>query len=92
MLLKVDPVFEMSAITYLNGQNPNHPTLLFENPKGFNGDVKVLFNPIGNSINRLSLAMRAKPGRTPIQLAEYIKDEFLKKIPPVTVEPKDAPI
>jgi len=89
---EVDPVLEMSAITYMNGQNPGHPTLLFENPKGFSGDVKVLFNPIGNSMNRLSLAMRAKPGRTPIQLAEYLKDEFLKKIAPVTVEPKDAPI
>lgn len=85
----------MGAITYMNGQIPGHPTLLFEKPKGYKGnfgDVKILFNPIGGSINRLSLAMRAKPGRTPIELVEYIKDNFTVKIPPVTVDPKDAPI
>ncbi len=88
----VDPKLEMSAITYLNGLTPGHPTLLFENPKGFSGDVKVLFNPIGGSLNRLSLALRLSPGRTPMQLVEYLKDAFLTKIPPVTVDPKDAPI
>lgn len=92
---EVDPVLEMSAITYLNGQFPGHPTLLFEKPKGYKGqygDVKVLFNPIGGSIDRLSLAMRAKPGRTPVELVEYLKDTFTAKIPPVSVDPKHAPV
>ena len=90
----VDPKLEMSSFAYVNGLVPGHPTLLFENPKGFSNNVSVLFNPIGNSVDRLSLAMRAKPGRTPIQLTEYLKNELVpaNKIKPVFVEPKDAPI
>lgn len=90
-----DPKLEMSALTYLNGKNPGHPTLLFEKPKGFDGTFRVLFNPIGNSINRLSLAMRAKPGRTPIQLVSHLKEILTsaqKKIPPRIVSERDAPI
>ncbi|MGA3126540.1 MAG: UbiD family decarboxylase [Candidatus Korobacteraceae bacterium] len=92
---EVDPKLEMGALTYMNGKNPGHPTLLFEKPKGHNGPFKVLFNPIGNSIDRLSLAMRAKPGRKPLELVEYLKDIFAsdkKMIPPKFVDAKDAPI
>ena len=89
---EVDPKLEMSALTYMNGKNPGEPTLLFEKPKGHKGDVKVLFDPIGSSINRLSLALRTAPGKTPIEMVKYVKEKFLKKIKPVTINPKDAPI
>jgi 4-hydroxy-3-polyprenylbenzoate decarboxylase len=87
---EVDPVLEMSSLAYLNGRNLGQPTLLYENPKGFDS-ASVLFNPIGSSFNRLSLAFRAKPGRRPLELVQYIRNNF-KKIPPVYVDPKDAPI
>ena len=91
---EVDPHLEMGALTYLNGKNAEQTTLLFENPKGHQGDVRVLFNPIGNSMNRLSLAMRTQPGKTPIELVQYIKEKFdqQEKIKPISIDPKDAPI
>ena len=91
---EVDPHLEMGALTYLNGKNAEQTTLLFEKPKGHKGDVRVLFNPIGNSMNRLSLAMRTEPGKTPIELVQYIKEKFdsQEKIKPVSIDPKDAPI
>ena len=96
---EVDPKLEMGALTYMNGKNPGHPTLLFEKPKGHNGPFKVLFNPIGNSIDRLSLAMRAKPGRKPLELVEYLKDIFASdkkmippKFPPAPVTPEMIPL
>jgi len=89
---EVDPNLEMSAFTYLNGQNEGAPTLLFENPKGFDSNFKVLFNPIGNSLNRLTLAMRQKPGISALKLIETLKNNFNVKIPPVSIDPKDAPI
>jgi 4-hydroxy-3-polyprenylbenzoate decarboxylase len=89
---EVDPHLEMSAITYLVAKKPNAPALLFTNPKGHKGDVKVLFNVIGNSLNRLSLALRLRPGRRPMELVEYLKGKMTRKIPPVTVAPEKAPI
>lgn len=89
---EVDPKMEMSAITYLNGKIPGQPTLLFENPRGYTGGARVLFNPIGGSMNRLSLALRTVPGKTPIEMVKYLKERFTRKIPPVSVDPEEAPI
>ena len=90
---EVDTYLEMGAINYLNGITPGHPTLLFEKFKGFpNTSVSVLFNPIGNSLNRLSLALRLQPGKSPLEIAAYMKDAFSKKIPPIAIDPINAPI
>jgi len=87
---EVDPVLEMSSLAYLNGRNNGQPTLLYENPKGFD-TATVLFNPIGSSFNRLALAFRTKPVNRPLELVQYIKDNF-KRIPPIYVDAKSAPI
>lgn len=89
---EVDPRLEMSALTYLNGLNPVQPTLLFENLKGHAGDVRVLFNPIGSSMTRLSLALRTAPEKTAMKLVEHVKERFLHKMAPVEVGEKDAPV
>ena len=41
---EVDPVLEMSTITYLSGKQVGGPTLLFENIQGHPG-FRVPFNP-----------------------------------------------
>lgn len=89
---EIDPKLEMSAITYLNGLNPDQPTLLFENAKGFDNHAKILFNPLGSSLGRISLALRLKPGRSALEISNHLKNVFNKKIPPITVDSANAPI
>ena len=54
---EVDPVLEMSTITYLSGKQVGGPTLLFENIQGHPG-FRVLFNPFGSSYPRLAVTVR----------------------------------
>ena len=54
---EVDPDLEMSTIAYLSGKRVGSPALLFENIKGHPGR-KALYNMLGNSVNRVALAIR----------------------------------
>lgn len=87
---EVDPKIEMGTLNYMNGRNPKQSVLFFENPKGFKSG-KILFNPIGSSLNRLAITFRTDPGQKALDLVKYIKNHF-EKIPPVYVQDEDAPV
>ncbi len=88
---EVDPVLEMSTVTYLNGKEVGGPTLLFENVKGHPGH-KCLFNPFGSSLNRFALAIREEPNKKPIELVNILKGKMNKKIAPKEIDAAKAPV
>lgn len=88
---EVDPVLEMSTITYMNGKEIGGPSLLFENVKGHPGK-KVLFNPFGSSYNRFALAIREEPNKKPLELVNLLKSKMTKRIAPKTIEANQAPV
>ncbi len=88
---EVDPDLEMSTIAYLSGKRDESPALLFENIKGHPGR-KALYNMLGNSVNRVALAIREKPGKNPIGLVKVLKEKMNRKTPPSRVSGKDAPV
>jgi 4-hydroxy-3-polyprenylbenzoate decarboxylase len=87
----VDTDLEMSTITYMNGKTLGGPTLLFENIKGHPGG-RLLFNPIGSSLNRIALAIREEPGKSAIDLTKILSQKMKKRIPPHTIEAELAPV
>ena len=87
---EVDPDVEMGTLNYMNGRKKEQPVLFFENPKGYKTG-KILFNPIGSSLNRLAITFRTDPGQRALDLVRYIKGHF-EKIPPVYLKEEEAPI
>lgn len=88
---EVDPVLEMSTITYLNGKEIGGSTLLFENIKGHPGQ-RVLFNPFGSSYKRLALAIREDVNKKPIELTRILANKMKQRILPKIVDAKTAPV
>lgn len=88
---EVDPILEMSTITYMSGKQVGGPTLLFENIKGHPGQ-RVLFNPFGSSLNRVALAVREEPGQTPIELVKTMSEKMKRRLPPKEIDPKKAAV
>ena len=81
----VDPDLEMSTITYLAGKKVGGPTLLFENIRGYPGR-KLLFNPLGSSLNRGAITIRDELGKSSIDLVRALGDKMKRRIPPVSVD------
>ncbi len=88
---EVDPVLEMSTITYLAGKEVGGPTLLFENIMDHPGQ-RVLFNPFGSSYKRLALAIREDADEKPIELAHILAKKMKQRIEPKTVDAASAPV
>jgi UbiD family decarboxylase len=87
----VDPVLEMSTITYMSGKTLGGPTLLFENILGHPGQ-RLLFNPLGSSLNRAALTIREQPGKTPIELTRSLSEKMKRRIPPKVIDAAAAPV
>lgn len=87
----VDPVLEMSTITYMSGKTVGGPTLLFENIKGHPGG-RLLFNPFGSSLNRIAISIREQPGRSPIELTRILSEKMKRRIAPKLVDSASAPV
>lgn len=87
----VDPVLEMSTITYMSGKTVGGPTLLFENIKGHPGG-RLLFNPFGSSLNRVAISIREQPGRSPIELTRILSEKMKRRMPPKRIDAAKAPV
>jgi UbiD family decarboxylase len=87
----VDPVLEMSTITYMAGKTIGGPTLLFENIKGHPGR-RLLFNPFGSSINRAALTIREQPGKSPIELTRILSQKMKRRVAPTVIDAAAAPV
>lgn len=87
----VDPVLEMSTITYMSGKTVGGPALLFENIKGHPGG-RLLFNPFGSSLNRVAISIREQPGRNPIELTRILSEKMKRRIAPKLVDSALAPV
>lgn len=92
IMREVDPIEEMSAITYLVGKRIGSPALLFENIKGHPGRWKSLFNILGSSNNRIALTLGMAPGRPAMDLIAEARDRFARRIAPVEVDSTSAPV
>ena len=91
IIAEVDPILEMSAITYMSGKKVGGPALLFENIKGHPGQ-RVLFNPFGSSLNRVAISIREEPGKSVIELVRVLGEKMKRRIAPASVEPNQAPV
>lgn len=89
---EVDWNEEMGAITYMAHQRINAPALLFENIRGCPPGFQALWNPVGSSIDRFAIAVGEPTGLSVLEMIERCKTKFNRTIPPVMVEPSDAPV
>ncbi len=89
---EVDPVEEMSAITYMVGKRIGSPALLFENIKGHPGRWRSLFNLLGSSNRRIALTMGMEPNRPPMELIQEARVRIARRLPPVEIDQRSAPV
>ncbi len=89
---EVDPIEEMGGLTYLVGKQVGAPALLFTRVKGARPGTQALFNLIGTSLPRFALAFGLDPSLSLRQLIEAVRVRLKDRIPPVTVDPRRAPV
>ncbi len=82
---------ETSALNYIVGQQPGAPALLFEKIKGFPPGFRTLHNLFGTSKERVALTLGFPPGKSTTELIALVRDNFRRKLKPVTVSPDRAP-
>lgn len=88
----VDPVEELSAITYMRTQHEDAPAILFENLRNNPLEARVLTNMLGNSKERYALALGFDPSASIATLIDETRKVMRAKIAPVHVRPADAPV
>ncbi len=89
---EVDPVEEMSAITYMVGRRIGSPALLFENIKGYPAKWRSLFNLLGSSNRRIALTMGMDPNLPVMEMISEARQRLARRLPPVEIAPRDAPV
>jgi UbiD family decarboxylase len=85
---EVDPVLEMSTISYLVGSSRS-PILVFENIKGHPG-YRAVYNLIGCNLDRFCMMIGEEPVEHPLQAARALQKKMGRKLPPKTVAPDEA--
>ena len=88
---EINPDLEMATIAYLSGKTIGGPTLLFENIKGHRGQ-RVLFNPLGSSLNRAAITVREQTGQSATALVRILANKMKQRIPPKVVDARKAPV
>ena len=87
---------EMGAIAYLLGKQQPSPTVLFENPNGFDDNnpigARLLWNLVGPSIKRIAITLEESADTPTIELITRVKGKMANRIPPVEVPVDEAPI
>jgi len=86
---EVDPVLEMSTLSYLVGSEKS-PVLLFENIKGHPGH-RAAYNLIGCNLSRFCLMIDEEPVEHPLQAVRALQKKMGRKMPPKEV-PADSAI
>src|SRR5512139_750022 len=89
---EVDWDEELAAITYMAAKEKGGPALLFENVKGSPKGFRTLSNILGSSHRRIALTLGLSVDLPPIELIRRTKDFYKTRIPPQTVDKKEAPV
>jgi 4-hydroxy-3-polyprenylbenzoate decarboxylase len=88
----VDPIEEMSAISYLISRSENAPAVLFTNVRGAAPGVRSLFNLTGSSRRRLALALGLAESSDLLGMVQELRGRLSRRISPVTIDPSSAPV
>ena len=83
---------EMGAVTYMYNHRVGAPALLFEKIKGCPPGFRALWNQLGSSNDRFALAIGESTGLSANELIRRFKERSDRRIAPVMVDPKDAPV
>lgn len=89
---EVDWDEEMSGLAYVNGKRIGAPALLFENIKGYRQGYRALFGMFGSSTKRLAVSLGLDPGASLSEIIQGVRIKFKKRIPPVEVDRRAAPV
>ncbi len=89
---EVDWDQEMAAITYLWARRPGAPALLFRRVRGYGDRASCLWNLLGSSLRRVAITLGASEDSRPLELVRHARGLFSRKIPPVFVQPHEAPV
>lgn len=85
---EVDPVLEMSTISYLVGSSES-PVLVFDNIKGHPGH-RAIYNLIGCNLSRFCLMIGEPPVEHPLQAARALQSKMGRKLAPMVVPAEQA--
>ncbi|MBX5492421.1 MAG: UbiD family decarboxylase [Chloroflexi bacterium] len=91
----VDPILEMSSITYLVAKQTPSPAVLFERIKGYEDSpigARSLWNLLGPSFKRIALTHEEPVDLPRLELIRRVKEKMNRRIPPREVAPEAAPI
>ena len=89
---QVDPVEELSAITYMAAQAENSQALLFDNLSGDRFGARVLSNMLGASKERYALAVGLDPALSTAEIISATREIMKRRIAPVEIEKNAAPV
>jgi UbiD family decarboxylase len=89
---EVDPIEEMSAITYMVGKQEGGPALLFEKIKGHPSGFRSLWAPFGSSRRRIALTLGESPDLSVLDLIQATKEKLKRTIAPVEVPARTAQV
>jgi 4-hydroxy-3-polyprenylbenzoate decarboxylase len=88
----VDPIDELSTITYMATRRVGAPALLFERFRDNPLEARVLANMLGSSKERYALAVGIDPTLPARDMVEATRRIMTKRIPPVRIPKQDAPV
>lgn len=89
---EVDPVEELSAITFLASRQPGSPAFLFENVKGDRVGGRVLTNVLAASKERYALAVGIDPALSVRDMVTETRKISGRRLPPVSIPASEAPV
>jgi 4-hydroxy-3-polyprenylbenzoate decarboxylase len=89
---EVDWNQEMSAVAYMAGQEVGGPALLFEKVAGYPSGFRALWSILGSSLPRIAISLGQPHEISMMDLIQRSKTQLTRSIPPVFVEPGDAPV
>lgn len=87
----VNPIEEMSAITYLVAKQQTSPAILFDHPGSPLG-LRHLWNIFGPSVARTAITLEEAPDTPTMELIRRTKDKLKYSIAPLEVQTEQAPI
>ncbi|MCF5745654.1 MULTISPECIES: UbiD family decarboxylase [Pseudomonas syringae group] len=87
----VDPIEEMSAITYLVARQTASPAVLFDQADSPLG-LRHLWNIFGPSVARTAITLEEAPDTPTMELIRRTKDKLKQSIAPLEISAEAAPI
>jgi len=89
---EVDWDQEMSAMAYMAGQEVGGPALLFEKVAGYPSGFRALWSILGSSLPRIAISLGQPHEISMMDLIQRSKTQLTRSIPPIFVEPAEAPV